>query len=224
MQASFSLYNTHRRKELRRPSHTRSIHSRLRDMELTAKTPRAPSNRQCSAAFSWRSWRLGGYSSENELTLNYILPSLIDLLCCDIPCRYVLRDFTPRRMQMETTGLSFLMQQLPYHLPLLLVSLVGLVLSLIFWSRCPGPSLLTLIASATLIVTTAVILGAQNYFISARLEQGWTAQKYSELSNIVSLTGAIVRSLAICMLVIAVFMGRKRPSAGPANMGAEYYR
>ena len=125
---------------------------------------------------------------------------------------------------MENAGVSYLMQQLPYQLPLLFVSLVGLVLSVVFWSRCPGPSLLTLIAAAILLVTTAVVLGAQNYFINARVEYAWTDQKYRELSNIVAMTGSILRALSIGMLVIAVFMSRKRPPAAPANMRADFYR
>src|ERR1044072_4554162 len=73
------------------------------------------------------------------------------------------------RLHMESSGFSPFLQQLPYHLPILIVSLVGLSLSVIFWSRCPGPALLTLIATVLLLVTTVVVIGAQNYIISARL-------------------------------------------------------
>jgi uncharacterized membrane protein len=125
---------------------------------------------------------------------------------------------------MDSSGLSPFLQQLPYHLPILIVSLVGLSLSVIFWSRCPGPALLTLIATVLLLVTTVAVIGAQNYIISARLENGWTNQKFMEMSNMVSLIATVVRALSIGMLVIAVFMGRNRPSAGPANMPPHFYR
>ncbi len=118
---------------------------------------------------------------------------------------------------MDNSGVSAILQQLPYHLPLLLVSFVGLILSLIFWSRCPGPALLTLIATAILLVTTAVVIGAQNYFISARVEYAWTDQKFREMSNMVGMIAAVARGLSIGMLVIAVFMARKQPLAGPPH-------
>jgi hypothetical protein len=125
---------------------------------------------------------------------------------------------------MESSGLYPFLQQLPYHLPVLIVSLVGLSLSVIFWSRCPGPALLTLIATALILVTTVVVIGAQNYIISARLESGWTNQKFMEMSNMVSLIATVARAVSIGMLVIAVFTGRNRPSAGPSNMPPHFYR
>lgn len=110
---------------------------------------------------------------------------------------------------------SYLTQQLMYQLPLVLASLVGIILSLVFWGRCRGSSALTLLAAVVLLVTAIVIPFAQTYLFTARLAQGWTVETYSRLSTIVGLVGAVVRGFAIIGLVIAVFIGRKRSSISP---------
>jgi len=118
------------------------------------------------------------------------------------------------RIAMNSVTVSYLTQQLPYQVPLLLASLVGIILSILFWRRCPGAAALTLIATVVLLVNTVVVLGVQTYIFSARVTQGWTGEAYTRASYIVSLVGGVVRGFAVTGLVIAVFVGRKRPSVG----------
>ena len=113
---------------------------------------------------------------------------------------------------MGSSSASYVIQQLLSQSPILLAGLLGLILPPIFWKRCPAASLLTLIATLILLFATVAVVGLQTYMASARMEQGWTMTQYSEMTGAVGLLGGLARALAIGLLVIAVFTGRKRVS------------
>ena len=105
--------------------------------------------------------------------------------------------------------ISFMIQQLAYAVPTLIVYLVGMVLAVIFVRKYPRPALLTLFATIILLVTTVGITFAQGYLSTLRLEYGWSQIQYGQRLSLVSIPGSILRGLGTALLLAAVFVGRK---------------
>jgi hypothetical protein len=104
---------------------------------------------------------------------------------------------------------SFLLQQLTYSVPALLVYVAGLVLAIIFLRKYPASAMLTLCGSVALLVTTIGLSLAQFYIFRYRLEYGWSSATYSQVLLIVSLVANIIRALGLALWLTAVFVGRK---------------
>ena len=102
----------------------------------------------------------------------------------------------------------YVLQQLGYSTPLLIVYLVGVVLSAVFVRKYPFPAMLTLAGSAILFVNQIAIVLIQGYLIKARVESGWTPEQYTQLLIIVSVVGNIVRAIGSALLIGAIFVGR----------------
>ncbi len=100
------------------------------------------------------------------------------------------------------------LMQLVASAPLLLVYVVGLALALVFRRRYPTPCLLTLIATAVLLVVTAAQPFVHQYLFLQRHERGWNEQTYGWIVSVVAITGSVVRAVAIALLLAAVFLGR----------------
>ena len=103
---------------------------------------------------------------------------------------------------------SFLIQQLAYAGPLIVVYLVGLVLAAIFIKKYPGPAILTLLATIILLGNIFGVAFAQGYFLRARLGSGGSMVSYSTMMSAVSIIGSIVRAVGSALLLGAVFVGR----------------
>lgn len=111
---------------------------------------------------------------------------------------------------------QYVLQQLGYATPLLIVYLVGIVLSAVFVRKYPFPAMLTLAGTLILFVNVIALALVQGYFIYSRVQSGWTVQEYSQISTIVSAIGAIVRALGSALLIAAIFVGRKnKPTSQP---------
>lgn len=117
---------------------------------------------------------------------------------------------------MNSPIFSYLTSQLLYQGPLIIACVVGLVLSIVFWARCPRSALLTLIATGVLLFTTVAILGAQTYLFSAQFGRG-TFGAYRQLSTALALINGIVRALAFGTLMLAIFIGCRKPPVAPAS-------
>jgi hypothetical protein len=106
--------------------------------------------------------------------------------------------------------------QLMSAAPLLLVYFVGLILALVFWRRCPTPSLLVVIASVLLLLVTVTHICVYQYLVRSRAELGWTQGTLGWALTIVSLTGSCLRAAGMGLLLTAVFLQRRvRRSVGP---------
>jgi hypothetical protein len=99
--------------------------------------------------------------------------------------------------------------QLAGQAPVLLVYLVGMILALVSWRRCPGPCALTLGATALLLVTTLVQSFLFLYLSRARIELGWSDEQYGWALSANTLVGSMIRAAAVSLLLTAVFIGRK---------------
>lgn len=104
---------------------------------------------------------------------------------------------------------SYLIQQLAYSSPSLLVYLAGAILGAIFIKKYRTPAMLTLFASLILLITTVGVSSLQAYLLSARVEYGWSAARHSQMLTLVSLAGNIIRAVCLGLWLAAVFVGRK---------------
>src|SRR5438477_10034593 len=102
-------------------------------------------------------------------------------------------------------GFGFLLSQLLYQAPLIIVALLGVILSIVLWGRCPGSALMTLLASILLLLASIGSAAMQSYFWSALVDRGWDHETYGRINAIVGLVGAVLRGLAVGLIVIAVF-------------------
>ena len=121
----------------------------------------------------------------------------------------------------------FLLDQLLGQAPLLLAYVVGVILALVFWRRCPRPSMLTFLAMMLLLITTLV----QAFLIGYLLQGGWNPEKLRLFMRATVLMGNLLHMTAIGLILAAVFIGRKvaqqsRPNqtlqlTGPASRQSE---
>jgi hypothetical protein len=104
---------------------------------------------------------------------------------------------------------SYVLQQLGYGTPLLVVYLVGIILSAIFVRKYPFPAMLTLAGAVILFVNVIALALIQGYLINARVESGWSIAQYSQMTMIAAAIGAVVRAIGSALLIAAIFVGRK---------------
>jgi xanthosine utilization system XapX-like protein len=108
---------------------------------------------------------------------------------------------------------SFLLQQIGYASPALLVYLAGVVLAIIFIRKYPMPALITLCGGVVLLITTVVLTLIQYYLFRYRLENAWSAAEYSRVLSRFTLAANIVRALGLSLWLAAVFVGRRKQAA-----------
>ncbi len=114
---------------------------------------------------------------------------------------------------MNNSVFSYVTHQLLYQVPVFLVALVGLVVSLIFLNRSRWPSLLTLSSMLILLLSTVVFTVIEAYVLSARVAGTFSPDYYGQFLSGMNLLASVVEGLVVCLLLIAVFLGRKgKPS------------
>jgi predicted membrane protein len=106
---------------------------------------------------------------------------------------------------MNNSIVPYMITQLGYQVPALLVYMVAFVLSIVFMRRALLASILTLLGIAVLVITTFALLVAQAYLIQSR-NQGWMTT--------VGIGGNCLRASGLSLLVAAIFVGRRKAIVG----------
>ena len=107
---------------------------------------------------------------------------------------------------MNNSIVPYLISQLGYHLPAMVVYMVAFVLSLVFMRRALLPSILTLLGLAVLLFTTFASTILQAYLIQN--------SNYRWLSA-VGIGGCCFHAIGLSLLVAAIFVGRRKAMVGP---------
>jgi hypothetical protein len=113
------------------------------------------------------------------------------------------------RYVMDTTAIfAILLKQLLSQAPFLVAYFVGLIVTVLFWRRCPGPALLSLIAIVLQMLTTfgQALLVA---YLAHRDTLDWSSDQISWYFSISAFAGSGLRAVSFGLLLIAVFIGRK---------------
>jgi hypothetical protein len=92
---------------------------------------------------------------------------------------------------MEGSIDSQLMMELAGQSPVLLAYLAGIVLSLVYWRRYPGPCLLTFLAAALSFVLSVTLLFLRIYVMYARADRGWDRVTVGSIFSIMAVAGGI---------------------------------
>ncbi len=100
----------------------------------------------------------------------------------------------------------YMITQLGYQVPALLVYMFAFVLSLVFMRRALLPSILTLLGIAVLVLATFSVMVIQAYLIQSSNPQ-WLIT--------VGVGGNCVRAIGLSVLVAAIFVGRQKAMVGP---------
>ena len=99
------------------------------------------------------------------------------------------------------------LKQLTNQAPLMIVCVIGFVLALVFWSRCPCSAVLTLLATG-LSLLTAVGLAFLQTYLSRKIGDDWTVEDYYRMTSNLNTARGVVRTVAFAFMVAAVFVGR----------------
>jgi hypothetical protein len=108
----------------------------------------------------------------------------------------------------------FLLTQLAYRSPTIIIFLVGLVLSSVYWSRRPRQSMLVMVASVIGLVTSAGNCMVFSYIVSNRSSMGSRATNLAVLSVVTSIFTAV----PYILLLVAALGGRSEQAAFPVQM------
>lgn len=118
---------------------------------------------------------------------------------------------------MNSDVFYYVYHQLLYQLPVFLLSIIGLVLSFFYISRSRWPAILTLSAMLILLLTTVVFTIIQAFVFSSRTSGAYSLETYGQFQMVTNVLAALFHAVAIGLLLIAVFSGRKRAVTDPVE-------
>ena len=121
---------------------------------------------------------------------------------------------------MGKAGTSYLLSQLGYQAPALLVYLVAFILALVYMRRASIPCTLTLVGVGILVITTLGMAVMQASLVDSRQVYGGDSERFARLMGIIGLAGSYVRAAGLLFLVAAIFVGRRSQVSGWSEPGA----
>jgi len=121
---------------------------------------------------------------------------------------------------MGKAGTSYLLSQLGYQAPALLVYLVAFILALVYMRRASIPCILTLVGVGILVITTLGMAVMQASLIDSRQVYGGDFERVARLMGSIALAGSYVRAAGLLFFVAAIFVGRRSQVSGWSEPGA----
>lgn len=103
-----------------------------------------------------------------------------------------------------------ILAQLVVQTPVLGVYVVGLILALIFWRRCPLAGALAAGGLGLLLLVTVGFSLAQIYLLHRTNDSNWSINDHAWRMSVLSLASSLLRAVGLGLLVAAVFVGRAR--------------
>jgi xanthosine utilization system XapX-like protein len=116
------------------------------------------------------------------------------------------------------TTLEYVLTQLPYVAPMLLVYLVGVVLSLVQLKRITKPAAFALVGCGMLFLITTASPFVQGYIFASRYDRQWSDQEIGLWMGVVAIIRTLLHVTAFSLLLAAIFAGRSA-TAKPRNGG-----
>lgn len=98
--------------------------------------------------------------------------------------------------------MRFLVTQLSYHVPVLLVCLVAGIFSVIYLGRMPVPAMLTLAGAGTMTFAIVLAAGAQTILLQDR------SPNMATRMMVFAIICGFLRAVGLGLVVAAVFVGR----------------
>lgn len=113
--------------------------------------------------------------------------------------------------------LTLFLTQLAIASPQLLVCFVGLILAVMFWSRSPLACMLTVVALLLMSLSLAGVPLLNNYFITQARSGSMSMEQRGWVLSSINTVASLLRAVALGLLLWAVFSGRSRANATPAQ-------
>jgi hypothetical protein len=110
---------------------------------------------------------------------------------------------------MGEAGTAFLLSQLVYFAPVLVVYLVAIILALVYLGRARGPALLTLAGVGVQIVTTVGLTVARGVLIESQQAGDLAAGDFARQMRALGIAGSCAHAVGLGLLVAAIFVGRR---------------
>ena len=104
---------------------------------------------------------------------------------------------------------SYLLSQLGYQAPALLVYLAAIVLALVFMGRATAPCILTLIGAGILIAISFGVSVLQAFLIESQQTGRGNAAETARLLGLIGFVGSCGRAVGLGALVAAIFVDRR---------------
>jgi hypothetical protein len=118
---------------------------------------------------------------------------------------------------MGELGTSYLLMQLSYQAPTLLVFSVAFVLALVYMRRASKPSILTLSGVGVLVVAAIGVAVIQASLVDSRQSGDRGDAEFTRLMEIVGIAGSGARAVGLGLLIAAIFVGRRATVKGRAD-------
>jgi hypothetical protein len=118
-------------------------------------------------------------------------------------------------------AVTMFFKQLAHGAPVLLVYVVGLILALVFWRRCPLPCALALIGTGLLLVATLAQMLVFVYLVRGQLSRGWSQVQFSWMLSANAFAGGFFRAVGFGLVLAAVFVRRPSDRSGRPPWVAE---
>jgi hypothetical protein len=106
--------------------------------------------------------------------------------------------------------LESIIHQLTFIAPMIVVSLVGVVLSLVHFNRLGKPAAFALIGCGMLFINIAAFPFLQGYLTLAREERQWSMAQFGIWMNLLGYVRVALQTTAVALLLAAIF---SRPNA-----------
>jgi hypothetical protein len=116
---------------------------------------------------------------------------------------------------MGEAGMAFLLSQLVYFAPVLVVYLVALVLALVFLRRARGAAILTALGAIVLAVSGVGVAVAQASLFEAQVAGDLAQADFARQMRTLGIAGTCLHAVGLGLWVAAVFVGR--PARGRAE-------
>jgi hypothetical protein len=108
---------------------------------------------------------------------------------------------------------TFVLSQLGYQAPVLLVCLAGIIMAAVYLPRARTPALLTLAGSSLWLVASLASTALNAYLLRMRIENSGSASSLAPWYTVVGVAGSVSHAVALGLIVAAVFAGR--PARAP---------
>jgi hypothetical protein len=105
-------------------------------------------------------------------------------------------------------SVKFLLGQLAYQSPTLLVYLAGVLLAILFMPRHRNASILTLLGFGLLLATAIAGIGLQSYIVQQHTDGVMKVEQFAQLSASLGICTNVLRAAGMAMVLAAVFAGR----------------
>ena len=111
-------------------------------------------------------------------------------------------------MSSSDEGVFAVLISLGHMLPMFMVWLIGMVIAVVRWPRCPAGSMLVIAA-----IMVAGMTSVATQVIYMVLPRYWDAAGFARIAGIIGVASAFVHACAWACMLAAAFLGRtKEPS------------